>query len=354
MNPEVVTSFIQWVDSLYGDDEMGRVKAVRGKKHEYLGMVLDFSEQGVVTIDMNRYVRSMIAEYPYELTGNAKSPANHNLFRIINSRRLSDEKKKIFHTFVAKALFACKRARPDLIPVISFLSSRVREPNAVDQGKLHRMMQYLKDHPEDNLRLEGGNVIVTGADAAFAVHDDCRSQSGITVSLGKGAFRSESSRQKLNTRSSTEAELVAADEAMTSVLWTKWFCEAQGYEVKSNVLLQDNQAAIKLENNGKFSSHKRTRHINIRYFFITDQIEKKNVKVRYCPTDELMADFMTKPLQGEKFQRFKSMVMNIPLAQENDDRVEKMSQVKTGMRENTVSSRATSRIRSSVPRVRRQ
>ena len=100
---------------------------------------------------------------------------------------------------------------------------------------------------------------------------------------------------------------------MTMVLWMKWFCEQQGYKVKSNTLQQDNQATIKLEENGKFSSHKRTRHINIRYFFITDQINKKNVTVRYCPTDELMADFMSKPLQGLKYQRFKSMIMNIPM-----------------------------------------
>ena len=77
-------------------------------------------------------------------------------------------------------------------------------------------------------------------------------------------------------------------------------------------MLQDNQAVTKLEENGKFSSHKRTRHINIRYFFITDQIDKKNVTVKHCPTDELMADFMSKPLQGAKFIKFKNMIKNLP------------------------------------------
>ena len=135
--------------------------------------------------------------------------------------------------------------------------------------------------------------------------------------MGKGASHSELSPQKLNTRCSTEAELVAADLAMTNVLWTKWFCEAQGYKITSNVLQQDNESAIRLEKNGKFSLHKATRHINIRYFFITDQINKKNVTVKYCPTDDLTADFMSKPLQGAKFQKFKSMIMNIPLEEKN-------------------------------------
>ena len=123
-------------------------------------------------------------------------------------------------------------------------------------------------HPIDKLRLEAKNYIVTLEDAAFTVQEDFKSCSGITVSLGKGVIQAESKKQKLCTRSLTEAEMVAADKAMTSTLWTKWFCEQQGYPITSNTLQQDHQAAIKLEQNSKFSSHKRTHHINIRYFFM--------------------------------------------------------------------------------------
>ena len=91
----------------------------------------------------------------------------------------------------------------------------------------------------------------------------------------------------------------------------------QGHKITCNILQQDNESAIRLEKNEKFSSHKATKHINIRYFFITDQINKKNVTVKYCPTDDLTVDFMSKPLQGAKFQKFKSMIMNIPLAEKN-------------------------------------
>ena len=134
----------------------------------------------------------------------------------------------------------------------------------MDLIKLSRMICYLKHHPHDNLRMRANNMIITTADASFAVHEDYKSHTGITQSLGKGSFRSVSTTQRMNTRSSTEAELVAADDAMTNVPWTKWFLEQQGHSVTSNVSQQDNQAAMKLEQNGKFSSHKRTRHINIR------------------------------------------------------------------------------------------
>ena len=76
------------------------------------------------------------------------------------------------------------------------------------------------------------------------------------------------------------------------ILWTKLFLEAQGYKVMENILYQDNKSAILLESNGRRSSSKRTRALNIRYFFLTDQVEKGNVSIEYCPTDNKSAILM--------------------------------------------------------------
>ena len=84
--------------------------------------------------------------------------------------------------------------------------------------------------------------------------------------------------------------------------------EAQGYKIDTE-LDQDNQSSIKLEKNGKKSSSKRTRALNIRCFFITDQIEKGYVTVVYCPTEDMTADYFTKPLQGALFLKFKKRIM---------------------------------------------
>ena len=129
------------------------------------------------------------------------------------------------------------------------------------------------------------------------------------MTFGRGVPQSLSRKQKLNTRSSTEAELVGADDASVMILWTKLFMEAQGYPIRKNILYQDNKSTILLETNGKRSSSKRTRAFNIRYFFLTDQIEKGNLSVEYVPTGEMIGDFMTKPLQGELFKKFKRMIM---------------------------------------------
>jgi hypothetical protein len=86
--------------------------------------------------------------------------------------------------------------------------------------------------------------------------------------------------------------------------------EAQDYSV-STILNQDNQSSIKLSENGKASSGKGTRHIYIRYFFITDRIARKEVGIQYCPTKEMVADYFTKPLQGELFYKFRDQIMGV-------------------------------------------
>ena len=93
--------------------------------------------------------------------------------------------------------------------------------------------------------------------------------------------------------------------------------EAQGYEIKENVLYQDNKSTILLLENGKKSSSKRTRALNIRYFYLTDQVEKGNLKVKYCPTDKMIADFHSKPLQGKSFNTLRKQLLGhdvIPLS----------------------------------------
>ena len=70
-------------------------------------------------------------------------------------------------------------------------------------------------------------------------------------------------------------------------------------------------SSILLAKNSPASSGKRTKHINVRYFFITDRIKKGELEVRYCPTKEIIGDFFTKPLQGATFQKFRDQIMGI-------------------------------------------
>ena len=127
------------------------------------------------------------------------------------------------------------------------------------------------------LTLDVGNGVHNiewSIDSAFGVHPDFKSHVGGNMFFkgGKGSPINILAKQKLNTESSTIAELVGVDYVLPLVLWVPLFLKAQGYEVKENVIFQDNKSTILLAKNGKASSGKQTRAVNMRYFCIKDQI----------------------------------------------------------------------------------
>ena len=143
------------------------------------------------------------------------------------------------------------------------------------------------------------------------MHPDMRSQTGGTMSLGKGAIISTSIKQKMNTKISTGTELMAAANLMPHILWTNYFLNWQRYNAQEKFLYQDNKSAILLEKNGKKPSSKRTKHIAIRYYFITDKFKAGELDIEYCPTGDMVADYFTKPLQGKKFYHFRKEIMKL-------------------------------------------
>ena len=146
-------------------------------------------------------------------------------------------------------------------------------------------------------------------DVSYTVHENMRSHTGGSTSLGLGTLSNKSSAQRLNVKSVCEAELVAVSEYLPYNIWLKNFLEKQGYEIKENIIYQDNQSAIRLEKNGRNSCTGNSRHIDIRYFFIKDRVDKKELRIVYCPTEHMLADYFTKPLNGSLFKLFRGIIM---------------------------------------------
>ena len=115
----------------------------------------------------------------------------------------------------------------------------------------------------------------------------------------------------LVTLSSTESVLVSTGERMPKCTWFRYFRLSQGDDPKEDILNQDNQSVMLLEKNYPFSVGKGSKHIHVRYFFVTDKIQKKKVKLLYCPTDKIIADYHTKPLQGALFVRFRNLILGV-------------------------------------------
>ena len=104
-------------------------------------------------------------------------------------------------------------------------------------------------------------------------------------------------------------ELVGVSEYIPYNLWLMMFLQSQGYGIKNNVVYQDNQSTIRMLKNGRSSCTGNSRHINVRYFFVEDRVDKGEVKVQYCPTLMMIADYFTKPLMGHRFRKLRSIIM---------------------------------------------
>ena len=118
------------------------------------------------------------------------------------------------------------------------------------------------------------------------------SNTGGTMSFGTKVFHIRSSKQKLNTKSWTEAELVDIGEYLLCHIWLVNFLGHQGYGMKHMVLYQDKQSAIIMERNDRNSCTGNTRHIGIIFLFVKDRIDIGEIKVEYCPTHEMIVDFL--------------------------------------------------------------
>ena len=187
-------------------------------------MNLDFTEDGIVKIDMREYVEKFLGEMPDEMDGTATTPAASHLFQMRSDAiTLGDKKREFLHTTVAKLLFLCKRGRPDIQTAVAFLCTKMREPTSDDENKLTEKIRYLRGTKDLTLRLRADNLNIFKwwVDGAFTVHEGMKSHPGGGMSLRKGSAYSASRKQKINTKSSTEAELVAIDNMLPQALWTK-------------------------------------------------------------------------------------------------------------------------------------
>ena len=234
-------------------------------------MLFAFSTPCQVTIGMTNCIANMVDECSVTFFGknnNAPSPAGKNLVTIKeDSPLLPRGCKEEFHMIVAKGLFVCRCARPDLHPRNAVLCTRVRSPTEDNWSKLMQLLCYCNWTHNNKLILQADNLqVVKGyVDALFAVHPNFKSHTGVVMMYGSGAIKTMERKQKLNTHSSTKVELVG-DDAMTMILWSHLFLWAQGCNVQETLLYQDNKSMILLASNGKRSSTKRTRAITIHYF----------------------------------------------------------------------------------------
>ena len=292
--------------------KFGKMTVTRGDRHTFLGMNFHFPGDGKVSINMKEYIEEAAEVFGEDLSKKVSTPANRDLFEEDEKTVPLDEDRAVrFRSVVMKLQWVAERGRPDVRLPIAYLTTRMSKSTTQDWRKLRRVLLFLLQTIDDDrvIGIEDIEVLHTWIDASYAVHPDMKSHTGGCISYGLGIIDSGSMKQKLNSKSSTESEVVGTSDYLSRTIWVKMFLEEQGYNLKKNILYQDNQSAIRLEKNGRMSCGQKSKHINIRFFWVTDRVKNEDLTIEYCPTESMLADFFTKPLQGAVFHKFREVIM---------------------------------------------
>jgi len=280
---------------------------VTGLVHDYLGMRFTFSPDGRVNISMTGYINNIKRDYDY-LSGSASTPASLELFSAnSNSAKLNEEHAYNYHSCVARLLFLSKRTYPSLLTSVAYLSTRIQCSTDQDANKLKRVLKYITTSPPGVLDFHpSDNVNITAfVDASYGCHPDARSHSGGVIYIGKCPIFFKSTKQKLNCKSSTEAELIALSDLLSPILWIRNIMLELYPNLGPAIIYEDNLSVIDLLTKGRSTAEK-TRHIHMRFFFICDYIARGEIIIKPIPTEYQVADLLTKPLSRIPFHRLRT------------------------------------------------
>ncbi|KAL5850362.1 hypothetical protein ACOSQ4_008375 [Xanthoceras sorbifolium] len=232
--------------------------------------------------------------------------ANH--FRLSSKQCPSTDKEKEetdgipYASAVGSLMYAMVCTRPDIAHAVGVVSRFLSNPGKEHWTAVKWIFRYLRGTSKMCLRFgETNHVLVGYTDADMAGDVDSRkSTSGYLITFAGGAVSWQSKLQKCVALSTTEAEFIAATEACKELLWMKKFLNELGVQQDRYQLFCDSQSAIHLGKNSSF--HSRSKHIDVRYHWIRDVLEKKQLQLEKIHTEENGSDMLTKILPRQFFE----------------------------------------------------
>jgi hypothetical protein len=280
----------------------------------FLGMDFDFRVPGEVRITMPGMEADIVDTS--KVLGTAVTPATEHLFTLQDESVPVDssEEQDWFRSYVARLAYVARRARPEILTAVSFLATRATKADEEDMGKLRRVIRYLRKTAGRGICLKPGALGISVrayVDAAYGVHADGKSHTGTSIVIGEhGPAFVRSTKQPIVAKSSTEAELIATSDSANQVFHVRNFLIHQGHDQGPATILQDNMSTMALIEKGR-STNMRTRHIQIRYFWVKERVDNGEAEICYMKSESMgPANALTKPLTGMQFSEERQQLTN--------------------------------------------
>ncbi len=284
----------------------GEVQFEVGENMSYLGMQVSTADDGTI-IDMSFYVSEILRDEEVEVTG---SPTTKEMYNVSDQwKKLSEDERKWYHSKTAKLLYLAKCARPNILTAVIFLCTRVQGATYEDKQKLKRVLGYLKGTADRKLFVcaQREKKIVAYIGAAYAVHDNSKSHSGVMIYVGDTLAYVSSKKQKCMSKSPTEAELIALTNNLGLIELFREFLEfVTQRSVPMPTIYQDCSAVVSLVM--KRGGKTRTKHLRARMNLAKEMLDEARAEVVHVKAPAMKADGLTKPYEEANHKRFARII----------------------------------------------
>jgi hypothetical protein len=220
----------------------------------------------------------------------------------LDSKQFEDPTK--YREAVGALNYLAVCTRPDISYAVSQISKKMQSPNEEDWMLVKRILRYLQKTKNAKLVYQSEPKELVGfSDASYAPNsEDRKSISGYLFQMNGAAISWKSKKQPIISLSSMEAEYIAITAAIKEAKWLAKLEEELMLKTKKMIIYEDNQSTIKTAKNEIHTD--RSKHIDVRYHFVREQIQIGAIEILYCPTGDMTADIMTKALGAIKHARF--------------------------------------------------
>jgi Reverse transcriptase (RNA-dependent DNA polymerase)/gag-polypeptide of LTR copia-type/Zinc knuckle len=284
-------------------------KITAGPVSCFLGIEIKQQKDGSIFITQETYARKILQKFNMLESNPVGTPAVYTQDPEDSLTKQSIAENVPYRAAVGSLMYLATGTRPDLAHAMSIVSQKLDNATVEDWNKVKRILKYLNGTVELGILYQhnGAKTIEAFSDADYAQDVETRrSTSGTVCKFADGAITWLSQKQKCVALSTTEAEIIAANEAAKDVIWLKrLFYDLMRYS-DIPVLKCDNTGAVKLTRNPEF--HKRTKHIDTRYFWVRERQLDGDLKVEHIAGEDQVADIMTKPVPKPRFQKLRKLL----------------------------------------------
>ena len=312
----VVSTQEEWIRVLHKalTDKYGVVTLKEGDLLSYLGLKIEHNiEQNTMDVNQPVFARKLVKEFLTSEMMSSKRVFRTPMSAVEKSRPDDDvpTDRLEYMRMVGGLNYLSQYTRPDMLYVVSRCAQACSRPTRKDVRRMIRAFLYLRDTLDVGLSFHVGNVeLVCYVDASYNSYSDGRGHYGYTFALGPddASFFARSKKASLTALSSTEAEYIALCEATRDAIWLRRLLRDIGFKQRQPTLMwQDNMSTIDMVNGHR--SHRASKHINPKFHFTGEMVERGEIVLRHKSTDMMVADVLTKALHAEDHVRLANLLL---------------------------------------------